>query len=128
MAATIVQHNKSQSVVRIFPFDWSLYALPQHTPKDLLLHTETLLRAALVRFDVGFETLNRLLHVTSTLYRRSKTLDLNGAETPTNLIATGILDVLSDALKGKVRVLPSTMTAILQVCDALSTSISLTNL
>jgi len=83
--------------------------------QELLLHTETLLRAALVRFEVLPGTLNRLLHVTSTMYRRSKTLDVNGAEFPTNHIAMGVMDIISDFLKGKVRVLPLTVTAMLEV-------------
>jgi hypothetical protein len=99
---------------------------PKTPPQELLLHTETLLRAALVRFEVHFDTLNRLLHVTSTMYRRSTTANINGAEVPTNHLAMGVLDVLSDSLKGKVRALPSTMTAMLEVCDLFSTSILLT--
>lgn len=83
--------------------------------QELLLHTETLLRAVLVRFEVHPGTLNRLLHVTSTMYRRSKTVDVNGAELPTNHIAMGVLDVISDVLKGKVRALPPTVTAMLEV-------------
>jgi hypothetical protein len=31
----------------------------------------------------------------------------------------GVLDVLSDTLKGKVRALPSTMTAMIEVCGLL---------
>ena len=92
---------------------------PEATRQELLLHTETLLRAALARFDVRLDTLKRLLHVTSTIYRRSKTADLNGVEVSTNHIAMGVLDVLSESLKGKVRVLPSTMTAMLEVCELL---------
>lgn len=59
------------------------------------------------------------------MYQRSRTTDLNGVEVPTNHIAMGVLDVLSDSLKGKIRALPSTMTAMLEVCDLFSTYILL---
>ncbi|KAF8590616.1 hypothetical protein K439DRAFT_1382139 [Ramaria rubella] len=100
MSATIVQHNKSQCV-------------------DLLLHVETLLRAALVRFVVHIDTLDRLLHVTATIFRRSKTMDMNGVEVPMNHIAMAVLDVLSDSLKGKVHTLPATLAGMLEVIVSL---------
>ncbi|KAF8522278.1 hypothetical protein BU17DRAFT_44873 [Hysterangium stoloniferum] len=97
MAATIVQHN-SQSI-------------------DLLLHTETLLRAALARFIVSTDTLKRLLSVCSTRYKNTISTDVSP-----NHIALGIVDVLSESLKGKVRPVPESLVAMLQVVLMLGTN------
>ena len=49
------------------------------------------------------------------MYRWTESGTLQGTDTPANSLAGAVLDILSDALKGKVRVKPSTFTAILEV-------------
>lgn len=74
---------------------------------------ETALRLALIRFNVRREVLTRLLHVTSALYRR---IEPNTTEDrQLNSVVVVIVDVLSDALRGKCRVTSSTLASLVTV-------------
>lgn len=78
-------------------------------------YIETILRLAILRFDVTSHTLTRLLHVTSTLYRRAEVV-ANERAVQMNIVANVICEVLAEALRGKNRVTPTTITAIAEVC------------
>lgn len=80
-------------------------------------YTETLLRVALVRFNVNSHHLTRLLQVTSALYRRPTENDSADSmkAVPRSSIALAIIDILSDALRGKARVTTSTLTSMIKV-------------
>jgi len=104
MSATIIQHNKSIS-------------------RDLILHSETLLRSVLVRFDVEEASLKKLLHVTMTLFRKTPQ---DGDGLPANHLVLAVLEVLSDVLKGKAGASSSTLAAMLEtVNDILKTEYQL---
>jgi hypothetical protein len=76
---------------------------------------ETVLRVALLRFHVNTQSLSRILHVTSTLHRRTLSQHGQGGPDQTNTVAQVILEVLADGLRMKVRILPSTLNSILEV-------------
>lgn len=77
---------------------------------------ETLLRAALVRFNVSAKALTRVLQVTNTLYRKSNT-GIASARDPSqfNPMANIMLEILSEALRGKARVTGSTLAGLIEV-------------
>ncbi|KDQ07904.1 hypothetical protein BOTBODRAFT_180257 [Botryobasidium botryosum FD-172 SS1] len=95
MSATIIQHNKLIS-------------------RDLILHSETLLRSVLVRFDVEEASLKKLLHITITLFRKTPQ-DGNGLS-PSHLVLA-VIEVLSDVLKGKAGASSSTLAAMLEAVN-----------
>ncbi|TDL27495.1 hypothetical protein BD410DRAFT_782583 [Rickenella mellea] len=100
IVSTLVQHNKAQS-------------------RELLGYTEQLLRMALVRFDVNVSSLKRLLHVTSTLYRRNLGGKNHTAKSvqPNNIILV-MVEILSDSLRGKARTSMATLGATMEaLCD-----------
>ncbi|KAG7452502.1 uncharacterized protein BT62DRAFT_879722 [Guyanagaster necrorhizus] len=90
IATILIQHNKSQS-------------------RDMLTYTDAILRIALTRLAVDEASLSKLIQVTATLYRKTQTTD----SVPTNTIIAVILELLSDGLRMKVRVLPITLKAML---------------
>ncbi|KAI8998560.1 hypothetical protein BD414DRAFT_519687 [Trametes punicea] len=96
LSCTLVQHNKAHS-------------------RDLLLYLETLLRSSLLRFNVSASSLHRVLHVTTTLYRKaakaSGTDPQNALVTP---ITAAMLEITRDSLYLKARVTPSTQTALIE--------------
>ncbi|EJD52997.1 hypothetical protein AURDEDRAFT_180591 [Auricularia subglabra TFB-10046 SS5] len=87
MTATIVLHNRAQS-------------------RELLAHLDVFLRAALGRFNVNKDTIDKMLQVASAYAKR-------GASS--NLIAVAILDVLSDALHGKARMTTVTLRSVTEM-------------
>lgn len=72
------------------------------------------MRIALVRFDVNEQSLRRLLQVTSTLYRRTAS-EPGAHPQERNSILLVVNDVLSDGLRSKCRIIPSTLKAIVEV-------------
>ena len=68
-----------------------------------------------MRFDVSTQSLNRLLHVTSTLYRRTE-IPVNERAWQLNVMVNVLTEVLSDSFRGKNRVSASTITGIAEVC------------
>ncbi|KAH9856975.1 hypothetical protein C2E23DRAFT_892456 [Lenzites betulinus] len=96
LACTLIQHNKAHS-------------------RDLLLYLETLLRSSLVRFNVSVRSLRRVLHVTTTLYRRAaKASGTNANNALVNPVAGAMLEVTKDFLHMKARVSPATQTALIE--------------
>lgn len=83
---------------------------------------ETMLRIALAKFYVSTESLSRVLHVTSTLHRKSRTVTQGQPSHPqSNNIANIILEMLTNGLRLKVRMQPATMISILDVCHRYAT-------
>ncbi|EMD38403.1 hypothetical protein CERSUDRAFT_113558 [Gelatoporia subvermispora B] len=97
MASILVQHNKAQS-------------------RELLTFMETLLRASLIRFHVTSVALIRMIQVTSRLFRQR--VSATPAALAANPILFAILEILSEGLRGKTRVLPSTLAALLEATTA----------
>lgn len=71
---------------------------------------------ALVRFRVDATAISRVLHVTSTLYRKNTAQNgvVNGVFQSNNITST-VLEILADGLRMKARVLPSTLISMLEV-------------
>ncbi|KAI9070388.1 hypothetical protein FKP32DRAFT_1586228 [Trametes sanguinea] len=96
LSCTLIQHNKAHS-------------------RDLLLYLETLLRSSLIRFNVSVQSLRRVLHVTTTLYRKAaKAAGTNPDNTLFNPIAAVMLEILKDSLYLKARVTPATQIALIE--------------
>ncbi|KIJ44066.1 hypothetical protein M422DRAFT_252559 [Sphaerobolus stellatus SS14] len=91
MAAIIIQHNESGR-------------------SELLSHIETLLRVALTRFNVTTETLKRLLALPNTTHGQA-----DASIIKSNPMASVVLDVLSESLKGKTRASSATLVSILEL-------------
>ena len=85
--------------------------------QDLLTYLETLLRSSLIRFNVSVTSLRKVLHVTTTLYRRAaKASGANPDVQLVNPIAASMLEITKDALNIKARVNPATLVALIEVC------------
>ncbi|PIL24081.1 hypothetical protein GSI_13832 [Ganoderma sinense ZZ0214-1] len=97
LACTLIQHNKANS-------------------RDLLLYLETLLRSSLLRSNVSVASLRRVLHVTTTLYRRAaaKAGQANPESTLVNPITSAMYEIARDGLNGKARVTHATLTALIE--------------
>ncbi|TBU65728.1 hypothetical protein BD310DRAFT_803111 [Dichomitus squalens] len=97
LACNLIQHNKANS-------------------RDLLLYLETLLRSSLIRFNVSVASLRRVLHVTTTLYRRAAAKA--GQATPqkalVNPITSAMFEITRDSLNVKARVTHATLTALVE--------------
>ncbi|KAK0210802.1 hypothetical protein DFS33DRAFT_1251098 [Desarmillaria ectypa] len=91
IATILIQHNKSQS-------------------RDMLTYTDAILRITLTRLAVDEACLSKLIQVTATLYRKTQLTD----PVPPNAIIAVVLELLSDGLRMKVRVLPITLKAMLE--------------
>ncbi|KAK0459777.1 uncharacterized protein EV420DRAFT_1620288 [Desarmillaria tabescens] len=91
IATILIQHNKSQS-------------------RDMLTYTDAILRITLTRLAVDKTCLSKLIQVTATLYRKTQSTD----SVPSNAIIAVVLELLSDGLRMKVRVLPITLKAMLE--------------
>ncbi|THU91128.1 hypothetical protein K435DRAFT_727522 [Dendrothele bispora CBS 962.96] len=90
--AMLIQHNKAHC-------------------RDLLISTDTVLRACLNRLAVDSASLSKLVQVTATLYRRSQPLDKIA---PTNIVIQIMFEILADGLRMKTRTLPVTLKALLE--------------
>ncbi|KAI0780831.1 hypothetical protein BD413DRAFT_500442 [Trametes elegans] len=100
LACTLIQHNKAHS-------------------RDLLLYLETLLRSSLVRFNVSVVSLRRVLHVTTTLYRKAaRAAGTNPDNALVNPLAAAMLEVIKDSLHFKARVTPATQSALIEALTA----------
>ncbi|EJD06034.1 uncharacterized protein FOMMEDRAFT_119510 [Fomitiporia mediterranea MF3/22] len=88
-AATLIQYNKAQV-------------------RGLLPHLENAVRISLVRFDIHEQSLRRLLQVTSALYRRTAS-EPGASAQDRNVILAVVVDILSEGLRGKCRVTPTTL-------------------
>ncbi|KAK1236541.1 hypothetical protein PQX77_000234 [Marasmius sp. AFHP31] len=73
IASVLMQHNKAQS-------------------REMLVYTETILRATLIRLTIDVATVSRLVQVTSSLFRRSE-------QEATNPIIMALFDISSDLLR-----------------------------
>jgi hypothetical protein len=114
MSSTILQFNKAQSRVRSTFL--CCFTPNSELLKDLLRHLETVLKAMLARFHVKTKCLSQLLHVTSTLYRKTKVNEEPSAGyIQPNIVSQAIFDTLADGLRMKVRVLPANLLSILEV-------------
>ncbi|KAK7054868.1 hypothetical protein VNI00_003331 [Paramarasmius palmivorus] len=89
IAAVLMQHNKAHC-------------------REMLQYTDTILRVALNRLSVDSATLSRLVHVTSTFYRKTEN------ENATNPVLMVLFEILADGLRMKSRVLSSTIGALSQ--------------
>jgi hypothetical protein len=84
--------------------------------QDLLLATETLLRAALGRFQVSTASLARMLEVTLDSSRRNKSSEkaING-DRSMNPVSHAFLEIYSEALRGGTYMLSTTLRAMTEV-------------
>ncbi len=82
------------------------------------MYLETLLRSSLIRFSVSVVSLRRVLQVTTTLYRKAAKVSGGDSEKMVNPIAAAMLEISRDGLNVKARVLASTLTSLIEVCDA----------
>jgi hypothetical protein len=71
-----------------------------------------IIRSTLVKFRVTVPSLSRILDVTSSLQRKTRAQD--GA-LHTNNIASAVAEFLVDGLRMKTRIIPSTLTSIIDV-------------
>ncbi|KAI0035078.1 hypothetical protein K488DRAFT_44141 [Vararia minispora EC-137] len=95
MASTAILHNKANS-------------------RDLLLSTETLLRAALARFSISPFSLARILEVTLDSSRRNKASQSPAApndDRSMNPVSHAFLEIYSEALRGGTYMLSTTLKA-----------------
>jgi hypothetical protein len=83
--------------------------------QELLSSVETVLRVALTRFNVSTECLSRMLHVTSTLFRKSQSRPGTAGQTQTNTIAMVVFEILAEGLRREGRVTPSTISSMIEV-------------
>lgn len=74
----------------------------------MLSYTDTVMRIALNRMNVNASCLSRLLHVTSSLFRKTEAAHANN-------LASVVFEVLADGLRLKARIMPATLTAMLEV-------------
>jgi hypothetical protein len=78
----------------------------------------------LVRFHVTTESLLRLLQVTATLYRKAhRREDSTPNQIPSNIIANAVVDILTDGLRMKTRVLPVTLGSLAEVSQPFQTPV-----
>ncbi|PCH38065.1 hypothetical protein WOLCODRAFT_136025 [Wolfiporia cocos MD-104 SS10] len=99
LACVLIQHNKSQS-------------------RDLLLYMETLLRATLIRCKVSVDSLKRIIEVTSQLYRRAASASSPNADgAVVNPITSAMIETISDAARGRTRVISESLIALLDAMD-----------
>ncbi|KIY72162.1 hypothetical protein CYLTODRAFT_367962 [Cylindrobasidium torrendii FP15055 ss-10] len=96
VATILIQHNKLLS-------------------RDLLTYTDAVLRITLNRLEAETEGLTKLIQVTSTLYRRTQTID---STAPTNAILAVIFELLGDGLRMKARIHPMTIKAMLEALSS----------
>ncbi|KAG8969662.1 hypothetical protein FRC03_001534 [Tulasnella sp. 419] len=92
MCMTVIQHNKASS-------------------RDLIVAIDALLKAALLRFEVKQETLEKLFQVMGSFYRRDNVGP--GVGPPSHVVAT-VLATSADSLKGRNRATPATATVMLK--------------
>ena len=98
MATTILRNNKAHS-------------------RDFISYLEQYLQIALGRFEVQVQTLQDLLRVSSSLYKRAG-LDQNPATAGrrhANAIVNLMFDTLSEVLRGKGRANPVTLVSLVEV-------------
>jgi hypothetical protein len=87
------------------------------------MYTEAVLRASLVRFHVTTTCLSHLLTITATLpWKINLQNPTSMAQLQSNSIASAICDILAHGLRQKIRILPSTLTFILEVSLTMLTS------
>ncbi|KAJ7219313.1 hypothetical protein GGX14DRAFT_435653 [Mycena pura] len=91
--AFLVQHNKANS-------------------RELLACTDTILRGCLHRLNVDVPSLSRLLHVTTSLYRKTHPEETG---TPTSPMISAIFEMLADTLRLKTRTSPATLKTMLEI-------------
>ncbi|KAG6890677.1 hypothetical protein C0995_005049 [Termitomyces sp. Mi166 len=95
--AIIVYHNKALS-------------------RDILSSVDTILRVLSSRLTIGTEGLSRLLQATSSLHRKT-----SSEATVTNVVLNSLLEILSDGLRSKARVPPSTLNSMIEVVTTTQT-------
>lgn len=121
ISATILQHNKIHSRVSHLP----TIVLNETTSKkywyqELLSHVDAVLRAVLARFNVGTQCLSRVLHVTSTLFRKMQPRTATAGQLQHNAVAMTVFEILADGLRKEGRLTPSTVTCIIEVSTSSS--------
>lgn len=76
---------------------------------------ETMLRVSLTRFNVGSQPLSRILHVTSTIYRKVQArAGPSIGQIQPNAVALIIFEVLAQGLRKEGRITPATITSIIE--------------
>jgi len=83
---------------------------------------ETLLRASLSRFDVSLATLQQIFTTTSTLFRRTNSVNF---EIPPNHLALAVVEIVGEELRGRERSTVSTLAAMIDVRPLIANTISL---
>lgn len=78
--------------------------------QDILSSIDTILRILLSRLNIGTEGLSRLLQATSSLRRKT-----TNETAVTNVVLHSLLEILSDGLRLKARILPSTLKSMIEV-------------
>ncbi|KAF8654221.1 hypothetical protein AX16_003745 [Volvariella volvacea WC 439] len=77
--------------------------------REILAYTETLLRISLTRLYVPLSSLTELLTVTGDLYRK-----FAANMTATNPVALVVFEILTESLRVKTKILPSTLKALVE--------------
>ncbi|KAI0054105.1 hypothetical protein FA95DRAFT_1480391 [Auriscalpium vulgare] len=95
IAAHIIRGNKSQS-------------------RDLLLYLDTTLRALLLRFQVPRQNMTRTLEIIGEVFRRPKKQGAATSGITLNPVSTTFCEILSEGFRGKARILPVTLTAMIE--------------
>ena len=115
MSSTILQHNKVHSRVSLLLFPAIVTTSEELQFQELLSSVETVLRAALTRFNVGTECLSHIFHVTSTLFRKTQSRPGTAGQAQPNTIAMTIFEILAEGLHKEGRVTPSTVACVIEV-------------
>jgi len=84
----------------------------------MLVCIDAMLRGVLLRLSVDVASLSRVIHVTTSLYRKTHPGEGGNSSSPIILI---IFEMLADALRLKARTLPGTLRAMLEVRPILLT-------
>jgi hypothetical protein len=79
------------------------------------MYLETILRAVLVRFHVSRQCLIRVLNVTTSAYRRTKSQSSANEQGSLNHITIAFLEILSEGLRRRARISSLTITAMVEV-------------
>lgn len=111
--SVLIQHNKMHSRVRPSSLLKQKRTLISAF-KDMLAYTETVLRALLTRLNVSKAALMRIVHVTSSLFKRSIPTQ-NSQEEVANRIVLAIFEIVGDSFRMKVRPRAETLSAMISV-------------
>jgi putative NIF3 family GTP cyclohydrolase 1 type 2 len=80
----------------------------------MLPYVDTVMRVVLNRLSISTKSLSRLIQATANLFRKHQPSD---STPPVNNVVALIFEILSDGLRMKARISPSTLRSMLEVCN-----------